>query len=120
MDRTHQWKYLDDLGLLRRRPARARTDEMGGQEKQDIPKTIWGFSGMSGWGIRAISRKLNRGKWPKLATSEIEKWKNCDWPLGGEEWGEMSIERQRGALELMSLLKKGRQRGGKKRKAKRQ
>ena len=31
MDRAHQWKRFEDLGLLRRRPVRKSTEEMGGE-----------------------------------------------------------------------------------------
>ena len=41
-----------------------------------------------------------------MATVELEKFQNCDRPLGEEERGEMSIERQRGALESLRLLQK--------------
>ena len=51
-------------------------------------------------------RKLNRGKRPKLTTLEIAKLLNCDRPADEEERGEMSGERQWGALESMGLLKK--------------
>ena len=41
-----------------------------------------------------------------LTTVDIAKLQNCDRPLNEEERGEMSIERQWGALESMSLLQK--------------
>ena len=41
-----------------------------------------------------------------MTTVEIERLLNCDRPLDEEEWGEMSVARQRGALESTSLLKK--------------
>ena len=48
--------------------------------------------------------KLDRRKRPKLATVEIERLQNGDRPLGGEEWGEISIGRLWGSLESMSLM----------------
>ena len=50
-------------------------------------------------------RKLNRNKRPKLTTSEIGRLETCDRPLAKGDWGEMSIDRQWGALEVMGLLK---------------
>ena len=56
--------------------------------------------------------KLDRSKRQKLTTVEMEKLQNCDRPLNGEDWGEMSSGRQRVTLELMRLLKKEPTKGG--------
>ena len=73
---------------------------------------------MSGWGIRANGHKLNRSKRQKLTKFGMGKLQNCDIPLNEEELGEMSIERQRATLELMSLLQKDPTKEGAEEKAK--
>ena len=50
--------------------------------------------------------KLNRNRRPKLTSSEIERLETCDTPLSKEGWVEMSIDRQRGKLEVVGLSKK--------------
>ena len=104
MDRAHQWECLGDLGLLRRRPVRNVTEELGGN--QDIPKHMGVFPECQGDEEERSVRKLNRRKRPKLTTSEIEKLQNCDRPLNKDEWAEMSIGRHWGTLEMVGILKK--------------
>ena len=42
-----------------------------------------------------------------MTTVEIERLLNCDRPLDEEEWGEMSIARQRGGIRVDEYTEKG-------------
>ena len=51
-------------------------------------------------------RMMNRRERPKSTPFEVAKLQNSDRPLNEEEWGEMSIDRQRNTSGAMNLLKK--------------
>ena len=118
MERSNQWKHLEELGLLitRRRPVRNITEELEDRkEKKDNPKLMEVLPECNDEEEERHIQKMNRRKRTKYPPFEVAKLQNCDIPLNEEEWRDMSIERQRGTLEVMNLLKK--ELGGKKEKS---